>query len=80
MKVRELLQIPFFRRCRFISTHSVPPFSEDDMLSLEDEIEDIKEFVYYNDFFKIESEKSNTGYFLVPNDITYVVCKVKQKE
>jgi len=78
MKIRDLLQIPFFmKNCIFVPTF---PCKEEDILSVEDEIEDIKEFVFTNDISKIKSEKSEAGYFLVPHRKTYVICKVKQKE
>ena len=74
MKIRDLCQIPFFRKCRFVSAF---PVRAVDILSDEDEIVDIKEFVIHNEPFEIESEKSETGYFLAPNPVTYVICKVK---
>lgn len=76
MKVRELLQIPFFRRCRFVSTHSVSPFSDNDMLSVEDEIEDIEGFVCCDEPFSVVVGARS---LLVPNYITYVICRVKQE-
>lgn len=74
MKIRDLLQIPFFMRCRFVSAF---PCRKEDILSTEDEIVDIEEIVIHDEPFEIESEESVTGYFLAPNPVTYVVCKVK---
>lgn len=74
MKIQDLLQIPFFRECRFVSTFS---FREEDILSTEDEIEDIIKFVIHDELFEIKTEESGTKYSLAPKPVTYVICKVK---
>lgn len=71
MKVKELLQLPFFQKSVFVNYRKPGEYLLDD-----DDIKDIYEICIEDNPAKIPSDTSTSGYYYVPRSKTIVRCIV----